>query len=85
MAATTLAQVEEIARKRVGWKGSLREEDRLVENLGLDSLQRMTLAMEIENHFRICLDPEDEAAIETIGDLVRTIERKAQRGGAQTP
>ena len=48
----------------------------LVEDLELDSLKLLTLAVEIENHFRICLDEEDEAAIETVADLVHTIERK---------
>lgn len=54
----------------------VREGDRLVEDLGLDSVGLLTLAVAVEDHFRIRLDPEDEAAIRTIGDLVRTVEGK---------
>jgi acyl carrier protein len=57
------------------WDGTLREEMHLVEDLGLDSLKRLILVVEIENHFRICLDEEAEAEIVTVGDLVRVIRR----------
>ena len=42
----------------------------------LDSLQRMTLIVAIEDYFRICFEPEDEASIRDFDDLVRTIETK---------
>ena len=38
-----------------------------------DSLGALTLAVEVENRFRIRLDPEIEAEIETVGDLVRVV------------
>jgi len=77
-----LTGVGVVARGKLGWKGSLRPGMRLVEDLGLDSLRLMTLAMEVENHFRICLDEEDEEGIETIGGLVVAIESKlmAEKG-----
>ena len=65
-----------VAREHVGFEGELRPEMRLVESLGLDSLKLLTLAVEVENHFRICLDPEDEAGIETVADLVAIIRRQ---------
>ena len=74
--AEVLADVERVAREKLGWKGRLEPEMRLVEDLELDSLANLTLAIEIENHFRIHLDEEDEEAIETVADLVRIIERK---------
>ena len=40
-----------------------------------DSLQRLQLAVAIEDRFRICLEA-DEEAISTVGDLVSLIERK---------
>lgn len=46
---------------------------RLVEDLELDSLKALTLALEVENRFRICIDPELEAKIETVGDLVSAV------------
>jgi acyl carrier protein len=62
-----------VAREHVGFDGELRPELRLVEDLELDSLKALTLAVEVENRFRICLDPEIEARINTVGDLVSTV------------
>jgi acyl carrier protein len=67
--------VREIAIVHLGLTGAVGEEARLIEDLGLDSLQIVTLAFEIENRFEIILEPEDERAIVTVGDLVDTIER----------
>ncbi len=71
-----LAQVRELARERLGLSVEVRAESRLIEDLGLDSLRLQALAVEVENHYRICLDPEDEEAILTVSDLVQTIARK---------
>ena len=65
-----------VAQRHLGWQGELEPNLHLVEDLELDSLRLLTLAVEVENHFRICLDEQDEDEIETIGDLVRVIERK---------
>jgi acyl carrier protein len=66
--------IAEVARKNLGWSGELRPEMRLVEDLELDSLKSLTLALEVENHFRVCLD--EEAAILTVGDLVGMIRER---------
>lgn len=63
--------VAEVARTHVGWVGELRPEMRLVEDLELDSLKSLTLALEVENHFRVYLE-EDEVIL-TVGDLVAII------------
>lgn len=46
---------------------------RLIEDLGLDSISLLALVVEVENHFRVALEPEDEAGIERVGDLVDAI------------
>ncbi len=71
-----LEQIAEVSRRHLDWRSSLQVEMDLVEDLELDSLRRLTLAIEVENHFRICLDEEDEAAIRTVGDLVAAVGRK---------
>ena len=63
--------IAEVARTHIGWVGELRPEMRLVEDLELDSLKSLTLALEVENRFQVCLD--DDAAILTVGDLVAVI------------
>ena len=67
-----LQDIAQVARLHVGWAGPLDEKMRLVEDLELDSIKTLTLALELENHFRICL-PQD-AQIVTVGDLVTTIQ-----------
>ena len=71
-----LGAVAELARDKLGYDGELSPGMRLVEDLELDSIRLMTLAMEVEDHFRICLDEDDEAAIVTVADLVAVVERK---------
>jgi acyl carrier protein len=64
--------IAEVARIHLGWEGALRSEQRLVEDLELDSLKSLTLALEVENYFQVCLD--EEAGIVTVGDLVAVIQ-----------
>lgn len=68
--------VAEVARRHLGWEEELTPEMRLVEDLQLDSVRLLTLAVEVENRFRVCLDELDEGAIETVGDLVAVVRRK---------
>ena len=72
--------VAEIARQQLDWSGKLRPDSRLVEDLELDSVRLLTLAMEVEDRFRVCLDEADEASIVTVDDLVRLVEAKQGAG-----
>lgn len=71
-----LAGIAAVARDHLRWTGELRPEMRLVEDLELDSLRLLTLAAEVENHFRICLDEQDEAGLHTVADLMAVIRSK---------
>lgn len=71
-----LADVAEVARVHLGWEDPLTPDMRLVEDLRLDSIRLLTLAVEVENRFRVRLDELDEGGIETVGDLVATVKRK---------
>jgi len=74
-----VARIALVARKHLGFEGELATEQRLVEDLGLDSLKLLILAAEIENEFRIAFDPAEEAAIATVGELVAAVEGKLGR------
>jgi acyl carrier protein len=85
-----LRGIEEVAREHLdltdeaGRPRVLSPDLRLVEDLALDSIQLLTLAVEVENRFEICMDPEDEEGIETVGDLADVVAGKlkgASRGG----
>ncbi|MGE5234292.1 MAG: acyl carrier protein [Acidobacteriota bacterium] len=78
-----LAGVAAVAREHLGFEGELRPDLRLVDALRLDSLRRLTLAVEVENRFRVRLEPEDEAAIDTVGDLVAAVGRKLAAPGGE--
>lgn len=69
--AAVLDGIREVAAKHLDWKAGLAEDLSLVEDLELDSIKALTLALELENHFRVCL-PQD-AEIITVGDLVTLI------------
>jgi acyl carrier protein len=71
--AEILAAVQEVAREHVGFEGTLDPDQRLVEDLELDSIKVLTMVVEVENRFRIVLDPEMESEIVTVDDLVRVI------------
>lgn len=76
--AEVLAVIASVAREHLEWQGGVRPEMRLVEELRLDSIKLLTLAIELENRFRIHLDDEDESGIETVGDLVAAIRRRLE-------
>ena len=69
------AGIREVAAIHLADVATMEPSDRLVEDLDLDSLELLTLSFEIENHFDIILEPDDESAIVTVADLVDTIDR----------
>jgi acyl carrier protein len=74
-----LAGIAEVARRHLDLSGELDRGSRLVEDLELDSIKGLTLAMEVENRFRVCLDPEAEAEMVTVGDLVAAVRRQLEQ------
>ena len=74
-----LLGVEQVAQEHLRVERALSADMDLVEDLELDSLLLLTLAVEVENRFRICLTEEAEAAIHTVGDLVDTVQRKLKQ------
>jgi acyl carrier protein len=71
--------IREVARRHLDHGGELRPEMLLAEDLELDSIKMLTLAVEVENRFRVRLDPSSEARIETVGDLVAEVGRQLAR------
>jgi acyl carrier protein len=71
-----LAGILAVARDHLGYSGELEPGMRLVEDLGLDSLQALTLAVEVENRFRVRLDGPEEAGVATVADLLAAVRRQ---------
>jgi acyl carrier protein len=79
-----LAAIAEIATERFGRtgeleSGQLESSTRLAEDLGLDSLKLMEMAVAVENRFRIRIDEANEAEIVTIGDLIDIVVDQVSR------
>ena len=71
-----LAGIAALGRERLGFTGALTPETRLVEDLQLDSIRLLTLAIEVENRFQVRIAPDEEAGVTTLGDLVAIVHRK---------
>ncbi len=54
----------------------LTEDTHLLRDLKLDSIQQLTLVVELENRFRVAFGEGDEAGIEKVGDVVDLLERR---------
>lgn len=74
-----LGVLESIASEKLGLSRALAPEERLVEDLELDSMRLLTLAIEVENRLEIRLDPLEEAEVMTVDDLVELVLRTAAR------
>jgi acyl carrier protein len=54
----------------------LEEHTHLLRDLNLDSIQQLTLVVELENRFRVAFGEGDEVGIESVGDVVDLLERR---------
>jgi acyl carrier protein len=63
----------------------LRPEARLKQDLGLDSLDAVELAMGIERGFGVDIDDKQIAGLVTVGDLVTLVRRLVERERLPAP
>jgi acyl carrier protein len=74
--AELLLGIENVVSQHLGHQGTVLVEMPLVETFQLDSVRMLTLVVELENHFRVNLEPGDEVGLESVGDLVALLERR---------
>lgn len=65
-----LDAINAVAAEHLDATNAVTLESKLVETLELDSIRLLTLVVELENHFQICLEEGDEEGVETGADLV---------------
>lgn len=53
----------------------------ILGDLQIDSIQQLTLIVELENYFRIAFSPGDEQDLVTIADVVELIDAQLIAGG----
>lgn len=71
------AQVLALAQAELRWQGDLPEGDL---SAFLDSVQRLTLVVAIEDRFEISFGPEEDEQIRSLSDVVAAIAHKVQDG-----
>ena len=56
-------------------------DDTVLDDLSesLDSMQRLSLVVAIEDHYEICFDPADEQGTLTFEDVVKLVQQKLQQ------
>ena len=60
----------------------IKNDDRLREDLGLDSLQSMELLSRISDKYELDLEVEDVMDVETVGDVVKQLAEFLRSGKA---
>jgi acyl carrier protein len=71
-----LEEVRRIARAELDFGGLIEARSRLKEDLQLDSMAMIVVAVGLENRFQVKLDEQDAGTIATVGDLTRLVERR---------
>lgn len=72
-----LAAIDRIAASDLELKPPLDPRADLARDLQLDSLGLITLAVALENQFRVKLSEEDSVQVRTVEDLARLVVRRA--------
>ncbi len=82
-AAEVAASLREVMADRLGIAPEqITPEARLAEDLGLDSLDAVELAIAVERRFAIEVTEEELAGLRTVADMLALVEsRTAARGG----
>lgn len=71
--ARVLAEIQRIARVELEFTGEVLPSARLNEDLHLDSMAMIVVAVGLENMFRVKLQEEDAGQIATVADLVKLV------------
>jgi acyl carrier protein len=77
--ALVMLEIRRVVERELSLPREVHASDRLVEDLGLDSLTLTTLAVELEDRFQILLSDDEATRIQTVGELTRMV---CERAGA---
>ena len=76
----TLDGVKEVIDETLKYSGDVTTDTKLKGDLIMDSLDGVELVMALEEKFGGEIPNEDMANLETVGDIVTYIDKKAQKG-----
>ena len=73
-------RVFKIVSEQLGYdQDKLTEDTSFIQDLGSDSLELVELTMELEEEFQITIPEEATDDIQTIGDVIRSIEKELNK------
>ena len=76
----TLDGVKEVIDETLKYSGDVTTDTKLKGDLIMDSLDGVELVMALEEKFGVEIPNEDMSNLETVGDIVTYIDKKAQKG-----
>lgn len=76
--AEVLREIQRVAERELGLGRPVLPSDRLVEDLRLDSMTLIALAVGLEDAFRVALSDEDAMRIDTVAGLIRYVVAQAE-------
>lgn len=80
------ARVKQVLTNRLGIPpGDIRLDASLVDDLGMDSLDAVELAIATERQFNVSVSDEQVAKLKTVADIVALVERLAEERLADPP
>ncbi|MBX7059796.1 MAG: acyl carrier protein [Leptospirales bacterium] len=75
-----LERVRQVLREHCAVQKTALPESRLAEDLGLDSVGLLTLAVELENSYRIRLGETPDQAPRTVDDVLQLLLQRLREG-----
>ena len=69
-------RVKKIIASTLNREGVIREEDKIIEDLGADSLDVVELTMNLEEEFGIKIQDDESELITTVGEAIEAVEKK---------
>jgi len=80
MTTTTAERITDLLIDHLGPDRVVGLESRLADDLGMDSLDRVEITMDIEEEFDLSLDDDQVCAVATVAELVALVERRLGHG-----
>ena len=75
--ALVMVEIRRVVERELASTRPIQPGDRLVDDLGLDSLTLTTLAVELEDRFQVILSDDDATRVRTVEELARCVAARA--------
>ena len=73
-------KITEIISRNIDWQEEIRPEERLKEDLEIDSLDVILIINEIEDEFNITVEQQEIRCLGTVQDIVDKLRQKLELG-----